>query len=498
MGIVRRQAINNSIFNYIGMVIGYVNVVILFPILLSPEEFGLTRMLTSMAIIFAQLSAIGTPRIIIRFYPFFQRDASSRNNGLLPISLIIGLIGWVIITAGLFVFKDVLISGQDSELFKTFYWTIPLLTFLTMISRIFEAYLKVLFHSSFTAFLNNIFIKLLWLGVTVAYFYNLISLEGFVWIYCSVQGLLVLAMIIYLSKIGHFSLSANRLYYRWRVLKNMVRYGSFSILDNTNVALMNNVDKVMIGYLISDNLKSVAVYTVAAHLSTIVTIPANSMNRVLVPMISRSWRNKQMDRVKEVYHQSTLINLITTGGLFALVWSNIDGIMFLVEKDYATGIYAMLLLMISRVMSVSFGINGDLILVSKHYWFNSVSGVILIACMVAFNLILIPSYGILGAALGTLLARSLYNFIRYSFLLRLTKLQPFNRNNFKALVIIVMTFVLGYFIQFNGLHPLMELVVKGFILSVAFALPMYWLNVSTDLNQMVDESFRKLLRVIRK
>ena len=135
-----------------------------------------------------------------------------------------------------------------------------------------------------------------------------------------------------------------------------------------------------------DDLKSVAIYAVASHLSGVVIIPSVSINRIMVPLLSQSWRKKQRDKVITMYRQSSEISLVLAGGLFVLIWTNIDGIMQLIDKDYATGVYAILFLMLSRVIDVSFGINGDIILISKHHWFNTVSGGVLVLLMIVFQL----------------------------------------------------------------------------------------------------------------
>ena len=498
MGIVKSQAINNSIFNYIGQVIGYVNIIVLFPILLTQEEFGLTRLLASMAIIFAQLSSFGSQRVIIKFFPFFQAKEGADHHGFLSLVLFNTVIGFLLVTTAFWLLRDIITTNQDSQLFKSFYLVVPLLSFLTLLNWVFESYLKVLLKTSFTSFLNNVLLKFLWLASAIAYYYEYLNIEQFVWIYCSVHLALVIVMVAYLSYLKELSFKLNFYYYKWRVLKNIYRYGAYSILDNTNSALMNNLDKIMLGFLIMDDLRSVAIYTVASHLSGIVIIPSTSMNRILTPLIARYWKKKQREKVEKVYEQSTIINLVLTGSLFVLVWTNIDGIMNLVDKDYASGIYAILFLMLSRLIGVSFGLNGDILLVSKHYWFNTVSGAILIALMMIFNYIFIPSMGIVGAALGTLLARTFYNIIRHVFLYREEKLNPFTIKNIYAVIVLIAALIIGSNVHIPSLHFIVEIVIKGLLVSGILFVPLYYLKISEDLNEMFDNIIRKLLSRISK
>jgi O-antigen/teichoic acid export membrane protein len=492
MGIVKSQAIYNSIFNYLGQVIGYINVIVLFPILLSQEEFGLTRLLASLAIVYAQVSSFGSQRVIIRFFPFFRKGSSEDHNGFLPLVLFNALIGFFIVTFVFWLLKDTLLANQDSELFRSFYLVVPLLTLLTMLSWIFESYLKALLRTSFTSFLNNILLKLLWLSSTLLYYYHWINLEQFVWIYCSVHLVLILFMVGYLWYHGELSLKLNFYYYKWRVLKTLYRYGAYSILDNTNSAMMNNLDKIMIGFLVMDDLKSVAIYAVASHLSGVVIIPSVSINRIMVPLLSQSWRKKQRDKVITMYRQSSEISLVLAGGLFVLIWTNIDGIMQLIDKDYATGVYAILFLMLSRVIDVSFGINGDIILISKHHWFNTVSGGVLVLLMIVFNLIFIPVYGFVGAAFGTLLARTAYNLLRFYFLRKRESLNPFTIKNVYTIGILLIVLLIGSQIHFQSMHFLVEMILKGMVIFLMLAIPMYKLKISEDLNKMLFDALGRI------
>ncbi|HRG60054.1 MAG TPA: polysaccharide biosynthesis protein, partial [Bacteroidia bacterium] len=59
MGIIQKQGIQNTIISYIGIIIGFVNVLILQPIMLSADEIGLTRILFSIATLFATIFPLG-------------------------------------------------------------------------------------------------------------------------------------------------------------------------------------------------------------------------------------------------------------------------------------------------------------------------------------------------------------------------------------------------------------------------------------------------------
>ena len=71
MGIVRNQSIKNSISFYIGMAIGAINTVIIYPNVFNdhPEHFGLIQILIAYAILVSTFTTFGIPTTFVRFFP---------------------------------------------------------------------------------------------------------------------------------------------------------------------------------------------------------------------------------------------------------------------------------------------------------------------------------------------------------------------------------------------------------------------------------------------
>ncbi|MGB1317396.1 MAG: hypothetical protein ACPG5W_04290, partial [Flavobacteriales bacterium] len=81
MGVIQKQGIQTSVLSYLGVALGYINVVLLFPKIFLPEEFGLTRVLVAVVGIAARFALVGTSNSVIRFFPKFK-DKSQTAQGL--------------------------------------------------------------------------------------------------------------------------------------------------------------------------------------------------------------------------------------------------------------------------------------------------------------------------------------------------------------------------------------------------------------------------------
>lgn len=98
MGIVARQTTWNTLLTAAGLALGFVNMALLFPRYLDPGEFGLTRLVVSIAIIGAQVAQLGLEQAIIRYMPYF-RGRSAQHGGLFRFALLVGTAGASVVIA---------------------------------------------------------------------------------------------------------------------------------------------------------------------------------------------------------------------------------------------------------------------------------------------------------------------------------------------------------------------------------------------------------------
>src|SRR6185436_9507674 len=106
MGLVIRQSIFTTIIAYAGAVVGYVNLLYLYPRFLEPEQVGVLRTIQDAAILFSPFAQFGVALGIFRFYPQFAKDRSTESSFIGLVTLI-ALCGF-----GIFVIVFKLLEGQ--------------------------------------------------------------------------------------------------------------------------------------------------------------------------------------------------------------------------------------------------------------------------------------------------------------------------------------------------------------------------------------------------
>ena len=181
MGIIQRQSIKNFFTGYVGVLIGFVNIIVIQPRFLSPEELGLTRVLYSFALFLSTFVPMGISNIAIRFFPEFK-NPEKRHHGFFGFMLSGSIIGFAITAVVLFLFREVIIAqyAAKSQLFADFfYWVFPF-TFLLSFATQLNLYCYSIFKSTVPGFINDVIVRLGIIAVVSLYYLKLFSLPVFI------------------------------------------------------------------------------------------------------------------------------------------------------------------------------------------------------------------------------------------------------------------------------------------------------------------------------
>lgn len=490
MGIIQRQAIINTIINYIGVVLGFVNVIIVFPLFLSDEEFGLTRLVLSLLSVMAQLSSFGLTRIAVKFFPFFRKE-QFKNNGLLVLLFLLAIAGSAIISLLYFLFKDTILSfyNDDTGLFSEYYYWIPVGVFGMLVFMVFEAFLQSLKKTVFTNFLRNVGVRIFWLLALLMYYFNYISFYQFMVFYTLAFFTIAIICIIQLIAIKEFTFDFNVVYFRKRIIKPILNYGAYTVFSGVTLVIVVSVDTLMIGALLPDNkLENIAVYAVATYIVSVIMIPNSALSRIASPLLAIKWKQKDLQGVREIYQKSALLMLFVGGLIYGAIALNVDNMLALMKPEYASAKWVIIILGASRLFSMSFGINHSILVITKFYRAETFLAILLLILVVITNLILVPLYGIIGAAIGTAIALTIFNIVLYLFIEIKYKLKPFSSNTIKMLFFGVIAYVpVMFFPKVIAENLILTMIIKTGVFGILYIIPVYFFKVSEDVNGLVDK-----------
>ncbi|WP_242918140.1 oligosaccharide flippase family protein [Pontibacter liquoris] len=481
---LQREGIWNTIISYAGIVIGYVNTILLFPNYLEPDQVGLTRLLTSVSMMFAQFGALGFVNMSVRYFPYF-RNKEERHHGFLFLLLSVPMVGFALITGIFLLFKPVIVDyyQANSPLFVDYYFYIIPLALFTLLFNLFTAYLRSLFKTIVSSFVQDFLLRLLTTLLILAYAVGWMDFQQFVLLYIGINSAIALVLIVYTLWLRQLFLRPSWAGMKLIPLREMLFYGFFTFLGNISVTIITTVDQVMISaYSLSDN----GVYTTAFFMTSAIMIPARSIFKIAFPQVAEYWKDQDMIKMEQLYKQITLINLVIGLLLFIGIWANIDNLFSFMPDTYRAGKYVVLFLSMARLIDLATGINGIILATSAKYRWDLLFNVVLAGVTVWTNYYFIPLYGINGAAFASMLSYVLINLLRLFFVQWVYRIQPFAWSSVTITVIAAVALGTSYLLPYLG-NSYLDIAVRSLLITLIYSSLTLGLNVFPALNEWLKK-----------
>ncbi|GAB3197236.1 O-antigen/teichoic acid export membrane protein [Pontibacter aydingkolensis] len=482
---LQREGIWNTVVSYAGILIGFVNAIYLFPNYLDEEQVGLTRLLISISMMFAQFSALGFVNMSVRYFPYF-RSKEQKHHGFLFLLLSVPMLGFAFISALFLLLKPVVMDYYDGEgsrlLIDYYYYIIPLALF-TLFFNLFTAYLRSLFKTIVSSFVQDFLLRILTTLLISVYAFGWIDFHQFVQLYIGINSAIALVLVVYTLWLKQLFILPNWSGLKMIPLREMLYYGFFTFLGNISVTIITTVDQVMIGsYSLSDN----GIYTTAFFMTSAIMIPARSIFKIAFPQVAEYWKEQDMVKMEKLYKQITVINMIVGLLLFIGIWANIDNLFSFMPDTYRAGKYVVLFLSMARIVDLATGINGIILATSEKYRWDLLFNVVLAGLTIWTNYIFIPLYGIEGAAMASMISYVVINLARLFFVQWVYKIQPFALSSVTITVIAGVALGASYLLPYLG-NVFLDLLVRSAIITAIYGGLMISLNVYPEMNDWLKK-----------
>lgn len=489
MGIIVRQSITNSLITYAGIGLGFVLTILLYPHILDPDQYGLTRVLVSAALIASQFAHLGFHNLIVRYFPFFRRVAPG-GHGLLLWAFLVPAAGFFLFAILFFLFSDLLIDlyADRSPLFVDYYiWVLPLTLFL-LYFEVLNNYLRSLKDSITGSMVNEVLQRIVVILLLVLFFFDLIGFTAFISLFVLSYSLQPVLLLLRITSKGALNLKPETGFFRKRLVRGMASYSLFSMLGGLATVLVWNIDVIMLGAMAG--LDATAVYAIAFYIGSVIIVPQRSIDKIAAPLISDFIKEKRWGEVEEIYRKSSLNQIIAGILVFGLIWINLDALFLLLPEVYKDGVWVVFIIGLAKLLDMSTGSNGAILLNSRHYRVSFYTNLILVVVTISANLLLIPAYGIEGAALASALAIVLFNSVKTLYIWLVMGMHPFSLRT--VAVALLGTGAIWISVLVSGTEWVWINIFAGSLLFIILFLgPVLWFRVSSDINKLIQSLIKK-------
>lgn len=534
MGVIARQSIKGTIVTYLGVFVGFLTTFFVLTRFLTAEEIGLARVLIDTGTLFIGLAQLGTSSSIIRFFPYFKKNGAPDTNqrtrsdrpqersvcggesggpedfnepvahrqkaqsvsegdehaGFFFWTVIIPLFGFTLLAFIYWLLHDPIadVFAEKSDLFVNYYYAVLPLAFFMLYQTIFETNANVLMRIVFPRAVRELFLRLFLLAAYLLYAFRVVSMDGFVTLLCCAYGLAALMNIIYLFAYGHISLRPNFHFVTRDLAVKYILYTIFQITAAVATVLAPFISSYYITATMG--LEYTGIFAIATYIATMVSIPNRSLNAIANPQLAQTTKDNDRAGLSRLLKQVSNNSFLVGAFILSLILINMD-VIFLVLPNgdvYSVARFVILYLGLAQLTIATFNATISVLNFSKFYFLSLLYSFVLTVSAIWFNNILIPAWGMEGAALA-----SLFSYLVYFALMLLTlalciRTSPFCKGHLKTLFLMILLFYVCLFIdmKFPALGVWTRAGVMTFFWAMALFAAYIW-RVSPELNEAVQK-----------
>ncbi len=490
MSSIRKQSIISSLLVYIGFALGFLNTYFFTKEgSFTEAEFGLTGTFIAIANIMFSFASLGMPSYIHKFFPYYNDNLAPKKNDMLTWAIVVSMVGFLLVILAGILLKGLVIrkfTENAEQLVKYYNWLFPFGFGLTLFA-ILEAYGWQLRKSMLTNYLREIQFRLFTTILILLFFAGVISgFDQFIKIYSFTYlavALMMLGYILYTGKGGlHFRLSRVTKKY-W---KNVVTLASFVWSGQLVYNIASVFDTIIIAAVLPNGLAYAGIFTLAQNIASLIQAPQRGVISASIGPLAQAWKDKDIIKINRIYQRSAINMLVFAVGMFFLIFLNFTDAVetFNLKSTYTQALPVFLFIGLMRILDMGTGVNAQIIATSTFWKFEFFTGMILLAMALPLNYYLTKNLGVIGPAISNLIAFTIYNGIRFVFLWKRYKMQPFTIRTLYVVLLGIGAWVICHYL-FKDQQGLMWIVLRSGLFSILFIGGIIGFRITPDVAQVI-------------
>ncbi len=257
-------------------------------------------------------------------------------------------------------------------------------------------------------------------------------------------------------------------------------------------SLLHWMDIMMLGYF--TNVETVGLYHPAVRTAGLQQSILIAFTGIFAPMFSKYFTQNNFIAMHHIYKLVTRWILTLVIPVFILIILFSTKIMLLFGADYIQSSEVLIILSIGTSIFAVFGVSSTALVVSGYQKLNLVNALAVTILNICLNIILIPKYGIMGAAWATLSSMMFIALVRLIETWIFLKINPFNVKVLKPILAGILTYGILQYIKPNLMvyHTIITLILSFIIILVIYGLLLLLFKFDED-----DKDFLSSLNFLK-
>lgn len=436
---------------------------------LGPGDYGIYGIIISIMNVINIIQTAGLPRALSKF----TAEPRTDKDSLLKSAIILQTASSLVLMATLYLFSNIIANSlNDPSLSKYIKFSSFIFPFYG-IYAMYSGYYNGLHKFGKQSLLNGVY--------SVSKGISVILLSYYFHLYGAIAGFIVAPLVSIFTRVKVPKIGVKVFAY-----KKLIHFSLPLIVFAFLSTLQQSIDLYMIKAMIGDNLEA-GYYTANQNIARIPFFALSAFSAILFPGVSKSVSEKAEEVTIRMINSSikyAVILLLPITVVFSATSSEIISLLY--SNQYLPGAQSLSILSISFAFITMTSIFANILNGAGHPNKSAIISTIGVLLSIFLCLILIPAYGLTGAALATGLSGVLTMSISASLVIKRFKLKVELTKMFYILVSASVIYLLSLNTDFSGFGLLIWYSLMGIL----------YLCILTLLNVVSQNDLAKISVVI--
>lgn len=383
------------------------------------QGLGVFNTCFTVLILSTVIAKLGLDTAIVKYLAEFVANNKTDKIGYLySISFVLIFIAGFFVSVFIFLFSEDLSelffeNSTDENLFKLIAFTIIPFAIIQLNAEFFRGLKKITAYSS----LQNGTVYLFVLVLIFVFAEHNHTLETVIYFLLFVLISLMLLSTFFVIRFNFSERSTQVIVLKPKFKLSKRKLLSVSIpmlFSNSLFLVMSWTDTLFLSAFQGED--SVGIYNVALKIASLNTIALIAINSIASPKFSEIYSSEGSRRFRRIVKQTTLLNWIVSFPIFFIILVFPESILSIFGSEFIDGKGALIVLSIGQLISAFSG--STMIVLNMTGREKAGRNILLVTVVVnlILNYILIPKYGIMGAAYATMISTVIWNVISVIFI----------------------------------------------------------------------------------
>lgn len=276
--------------------------------------------------------------------------------------------------------------------------------------------------------------------------------------------------------------------------RKLLRFSFPQMFSEFFISLAIYTDTLMLGYFRTS--EEVGVYNIVARLVISGIIISESFRIVFAPIIADLHNKGEMEQLNALFKVVTRWIFTISLPLFLLFILFPKPILNIFGKEFTVGSSCLITLSLGYLLTCAVGPVNHMVLMTGRSGLNFLNHLFALIINVLLNYLLIPKYGITGAALAMAISIASIDIIRLIETFYLMRIHPYNRSYSKPLFAGTISTVIIFFIY--NMAPACPNTIGISVFLCCYLFIMYIFKLDKEESYVMKEIGRKLYPSFRK